>query len=153
MIHNGVHVYEMRIPGGSRLVGILDDKIVYFVEYTNISKVPTIQTKLWRDKTVDESKGLPTKIVFDHLIKKYNYIFTDKEQTNDAKEFWKRLLEAADTKGLDIGYLDVTSSEYQIKTNKESFRDWYNLHQREIWGKDIKYQNIYAFISKRGLIK
>lgn len=108
------------------------------------------QVAVWRttDPTIprEEEYGIATKVFFDILLKKFDRIASDMQQTNDGRNFWMLQMARAARSGFKVGLLKVGTKEitYFDKTKHDSISDWVATLE-STWGPEVKYQR-YRFI-------
>lgn len=108
------------------------------------------QVAVWRttDPTIprEEEYGIATKVFFDILLKKFDRIASDMQQTNDGRNFWMLQMARAARSGFKVGLLKVGTKEitYFDKNKHDSISDWVATLE-STWGREVKYQR-YRFI-------
>lgn len=94
--------------------------------------------------------GFPRK-VFNHLLKTYNIMITDQQQTPDGKRFWERRIAQAFKDNLFVYFLDKTGDTLQLTAIKNN-DDFLENYQPKSWGDNKIHQNHLFIIGSSELI-
>ena len=130
-----MHVHE---PTGEEVYMAVDHKsmkIVYYMMY-EVHQDPLIgryvnQAMVWLDKTYSPAKGLPKRVFFDQLVKKYDTVLTDSIQTWNGRAFWMRRLQEAFQKGFNVYFVDLERNKVE---KLEDFADISKFNEKyHIW--------------------
>lgn len=155
--NNKIKIITFNSTSDNKIIGYdkANLQIIYYVSYGILgNRSGMVQTQLWRDKNNPLSKMMPINTIFNHIMKNYDMIVTDSEQSLDGKKFWINLLKIASNKGYDVGMLNVSAGNVELfNGRKQSIDKWIDKNQHTIWGSTNSYQNIKAFISTKGYIK
>lgn len=129
--------------------------LVYYVKYeTNnyklINKPVISQTVLWRKRGLDvttDSIGMPTRVFFDCVLNLTGIVATDKQQTEQGRDFWFDRIAQAYDRNYHVYFLSVLYLHElrELKTYQE-FTDL--LNNNVIWGDNNKHQFKKIIISK-----
>jgi hypothetical protein len=96
------------------------------------------QSTVWSQGGISYLKGLPTKMIFDYLLKKYEVVVTDSEQSFDGERFWRNIIQEAFTKNINVYYYNFLSKEL-IKM--KDFYDWWNFQtHNDVWGDNKQHE-------------
>ncbi|MBC8952510.1 hypothetical protein [Xenorhabdus sp. PB62.4] len=163
-------VDELILPPGYRLVRVdnrldlgkinfelallcdITHEVVYYnkVMVTNDVELncrPVSQVLIWRTKKPQHNAaltGLASKIFFHYLIKSYDVVVSDVNQTTEGMSFWQaRMYEALQYRLYVYGY-DVMSGEVRQISNEDDV----GYYQSWLWGHAEHYMNRLAIISK-----
>ncbi|MBD1228307.1 hypothetical protein [Xenorhabdus griffiniae] len=108
---------------------------------------PVSQVLLWRTKKPKHNaalNGFASKIFFHYLIKSYDVIVSDVNQTHEGMSFWQgRMYEALEYNLYVYGY-DVMSGEVRQISNQDEVGDY----QSWLWGSEEHHPHRLAIISK-----
>lgn len=68
-------------------------RVIYYVKYEvqnlgYIGRKAAVQVLVWRSRGFKETRGLPSRIFFDHILPKTGTIVTDYLQTDEGEGFW-----------------------------------------------------------------
>jgi hypothetical protein len=146
-------VYE---PNGEEVYIGVDHKelkIVYYMMY-EVNHDPLVgryvsQAMVWLDKSYAPARGLPKKIFFDQLVKKYDTILTDSIQTWNGRAFWMRRLQEAFQKGFNVYYVNLDNDSIE---KLEEFADIPRFDAKyHIWDAHSFHKRL--AISKKKLMK
>lgn len=133
------------------LVNKNDSIIEYYVDYefSYTKQLPGVtQVKLWRMITGTYNGGLTQDIFFNYLLKKYNTIISDRQQTKNGRDFWLRQMAFAASKGLHIGlYHEGLKDTNWFDPTKQSIDDW--IRSNYGWGKQVGYTDLRYLISTK----
>lgn len=125
----------------------------YFIkyEYKKISGAgPFItQVLLWRRLSATFKDGSITNhVFFDILLKKYNQIASDQQQTEDGKRFWIRMMSIAHRKGHKIGIAEQGKIIY-FDPKELSYDDWIEQNELDSWGEEESKRMIRFIIDQK----
>ncbi|PHM69040.1 hypothetical protein [Xenorhabdus kozodoii] len=166
-------VDELILPPGYRLIRVdnrltlgrthfelallcdITNEVVYYnkVIITNDVELncrPVSQVLIWRTKKPTHNAaliGLASKIFFHYLIKSYDVVASDVNQTTEGMSFWQaRMYEALQYRLYVYGY-DVMSGEVRQISNEDEV----GYYQSWLWGNAEHYMNRLAIISRIAL--
>lgn len=98
-------------------------EITYYMEYREKSfggHRTVFQNFIWRNLTVPELAGLPTKVFFEYLLPIHGKIVTDQVQTDFGKGFWRNAIGVAISKGLHVYFFDLNKKERPTEIKDQS---------------------------------
>ncbi|AYA40348.1 hypothetical protein HZS38_07585 [Xenorhabdus nematophila] len=107
---------------------------------------PVSQVLLWRTKKPQHNavlNGLASKIFFHYLIKSYDVIISDVNQTTEGMSFWQGRMYEALLYGLYVYGYDVMSGEVRRISNQDEVGDY----QSWLWGNKDHHPHRLAVIS------
>lgn len=160
---------KIALAPGYRLVKVEDDAdhfsiillcdttkdIAYFVkchiwEDVVLNGKPLTQVLVWRTSDVQHyavTTGFTESVFRNYLLERYSIIASDSCQTREGRDFWVRQLGLAIAYGEYVYRYDLISGQLQGITDHAVIRN----NACDMWGNDIKYENILAIISKESL--
>lgn len=125
--------------------------ITYLVKYDGKKIGPyksrVTQTAVWRK--IGSGRGITTKIFFDYLLKHFDTVMSDTQQTEAGKNFWLDQLADAKNKGLHIGLYIQSHGNTLPYDRSKPLQDW--LDEVDGWGDDRDYRNRRFVISTKTL--
>ncbi len=130
---NEVDILLRRNTNEDIYVGMTDGIVVYYSSIKEFQKEKYSQSILM---SIGKGKGIPRKMILDHLIDNYGALYSDSQQTHDGETFWKKLLKLAVDSGFKVGYIDNRNKEeYNSSSNLE---DW--IASKNAWGDTNEYK-------------
>ncbi|MBD2798131.1 hypothetical protein ID856_16600 [Xenorhabdus sp. 18] len=108
---------------------------------------PVSQVLVWRTKKPQHNAaltGLASKIFFHYLIKSYDVVASDVNQTTEGMSFWQARMYEALQYGLYVYGYDVMSCELKQISNEDDVGNY----QSWLWGNAEHYMNRLAIISR-----
>lgn len=133
------------------LINKHDTTIEYYVDYefSYTKQLPDVtQIKLWRLSTGSYNRGLAQDIFFNYLLKKYNTIISDRQQTKRGQEFWLSRMADAIREKLNVGlYHEILKETNWYDTKYGSFSKWVNDNYG--WGEEPGYADLRYLISTK----
>lgn len=118
-----------------------DGRIHYYVEYENENRKITgktfTQVMLWRNKASAIAQGKTKEVFFDYLIKKNKKaILSDREQTENGRDFWISRMGWAVENGYKVGFVHMnTNIDWFGSKPAETFEEW--LERTDGWTKSV----------------
>lgn len=100
------------------------------------------QTIIWRDDASELAQGIAVKMFFEVLLKKFNSIISDSQQTPDGNRFWRSRLANAVSRGMRVARVDTNQHivDWYDPSGPGDFRTW--LNSFEVFGKKHKHQGL-----------
>ena len=129
------------------------ERVVYFNRVEVISDLPmdherpVAQVMIWRERGSLGSiaHGLVQKVFFNLLVKEYDVVVSDSEQTREGRGMWQGLLsDAVNRPDLEAAILDKISGE---RSPLRSEKDLYNA-SNWLWGDKEIHRNRLGLIQK-----
>lgn len=119
-------------------------QINFYVKYeekkiNGLGKTVT-QVALWRRTKGTSTPNITDKIFFGYLLKQWDTIVSDSEQTEHGRDFWQRRLLIAETKGLKVGFINLNNKDITW-FDKEKYKTvdyWLDVYNH--WGGSYKKQ-------------
>lgn len=163
-------VDELILPPGYRLIRVdsrldlnfehfelavlcdITHEVVYYnkVTVTNDKELhcrPVSQVLVWRTRKPQHNAalgGLATKIFFHYLIKSYDVVISDRNQTNEGMSFWQGRMYEALMYGLYVYAYDEMNAEIRQISNQDEVGNY----QSWLWGNKDHHPHRLAIISK-----
>lgn len=75
------------------------------------------------------NKGITRNHIYDHLLPKYNIIYSDSHMTEDGLKFWKNSFTRHPE---NVNFLVYVSGDYKIIQNLEEFDHYYGLNDPNV---------------------
>ncbi|MDX7991929.1 hypothetical protein FE394_06015 [Xenorhabdus sp. Reich] len=130
----------------------ITDEVVYYnkVIVTNDVELncrPVSQVLIWRTRKPQHKSALTdlaSKIFFHYLIKSYDVVASDINQTTEGMSFWQARMYEALHYGLYVYGYDVMSADMIQISNENDVGNY----QSWLWGSSEHYMNRLAIISK-----
>lgn len=118
--------------------------LFYYVSYERMHKkiigISVTQTLLWRASGHPQAQNVTSTVVFEHLLKLWPIILSDKEQTPDGEKFWRDLIARADTKGHKYGLVDFSGPKIDEPYLNESVQDFWIRVNEQAYGTERKHE-------------
>ena len=94
----------------------------------------------WNDRASPHTKGLPSRMFFDFLVKRYGTVLSDRKQTADGRGFWRRQMSDAVARGLRVGLanMNMQNIAWYDPASGEALTDW--IDEQDAYGAAYKYQ-------------
>ena len=127
-------------------------RIRYYAALKNgrLANFAVTQVAVWRDNSARETRGLPQRVIFDHILKKWPVIISDYLQTERGKAFWENLMGEAVAEGFQIAVthlVDNTILWFDPTTDRD-LSSWVS-EWRGAWGYQSDHQNFRFIISQK----
>lgn len=127
---------------------VLGYLIKYHLKYNILlAATPVTEIVLWRSYSYPHTFGITNHVFFDILLKEWNAIMSDGEQTEDGKKFWQFRLVEASAKNYDIGIMNINDNTVTWWDDSILIGDW--IKHNDGWGEDRKYYNIRYVIKNK----
>lgn len=129
-----------------------DDLIEYLIKYKTSTRkaigTAVTQVALWRLRGSPFVQGLTKRVFFDVLLARWPAIMSDREQTDDGKEFWENRMAEGTARGLNVGLLDEARGTITWHTgDKTTIRKW--IESSGGWGDTHQFQNLRYVIANK----
>ena len=130
------------------------EQVLYYIKCnvvkdTCLPSESVTQVLLWRTQDIDYQQvtsGLADKVFLNVLLKEYNIVASDANQTTQGRDFWVRMLGTVMREGYSVYRYDSWASEctyVQLKDHAD-IRD----NSVDLWGDGEEYEHILALITK-----
>lgn len=127
-----------------------DDKLFVYIQYHTYKypflPVATVtQTKIWRDKAVIVKNTFSPDLFFNIMLPITGAVLSDKEQTSDGQEFWKRRCAEAVAQGYRVALVDFGARSFEEYKKGKALL----TALEQSWGGGMKAQQ---YMQKRWLV-
>ena len=150
---SNIEIIHKRLGDGGEVIAAdyKQQLIRYYMRYGRSAPNMAVQFDVWKDSNYKFSIDVVSYVFFNFLLKNFNFIRTDSNQTTAGKKMWIRLLKQAAPK-YNIYLADANPGIEKIEqyNSKEGPIDkWINARENIIWGKDPKHADIHLVIEGR----
>lgn len=122
-----------------------DNYVAYYMQFrfdliNQIKRQCVRQITVWRSVLVSEQSGLAKRIFLNHLLKSYQTVITDAEQTPDGRRFWADRIRDCLSDGIIVYYLNIIAPR-EI-TQIHTMADYADIVSgRPAYGDETKFQH------------
>ena len=94
----------------------------------------------WVDRAKTHTAGLVSRMFFDHLLKKFGTVVSDRKQTPSGEGFWRRQMSEAVTRGYRVGLSNMNTQAiaWFDPTAGVSLTDW--IDSQDAYGDKNRHQ-------------
>ncbi len=133
-----------RLGGTFFFVSKVSGLIEYYMQYSDTTRADlkscATQIEVWNRRG---PPGITSEIFFDHMLKTFKTMISDKAQTDAGKMFWERMLVEGIGRGFRVGMLEGSkTNDYDPATNFDQWKSGLNG-----WGKTRAHYRKLFFIT------
>jgi hypothetical protein len=151
---NGLQLYQKELFLAEFIVGMNREKeMVDYYVYLKIGSADWITQKWIQQKMVwcnignPSLRNLPTSIIFEYVLPKYNFIMTDQEQSFLGERLWLHIIALSYSKNYNVYYIDFVNKTINKFNTQEEFNTLIRS-KNSPWGDTDDYKLHRIVISK-----